>query len=179
MLDQARDSHFGTAWMRDSLGARSLRVRQWAEAPSAHGTSFYAPDFALNQRSPWLIGEELKWAPVAEVLPEVTRRVEPPNLGFARLHGEILERIGRGEFSKVVPIVCEKLEFSAPLHAEMFTSLWSREFNDQYAYGFDFQNEGLCGVTPELLFSVRGERLQTMALAGTGPVDGPSLLADR
>lgn len=179
MLDQARDSHFGTAWMRDSLGARSLRVRQWANAPSAQGTSFYAPDFALKQTSPWLLGDTFGWAPVAEPLPAVVGRVEPSSSVFARLHGEIMELIARGEFSKVVPIVCEELEFSAPLRAEMFTSLWNREFSHQYTYGFNFQNEGLCGVTPELLFSLRGDQLRTMALAGTGRVDGPSLLTDR
>ncbi len=178
MLEQARDPHFGTAWMRDSNGARALRVRDWSSEPSPRGLSFFAPDFGLGQARPWLTGEALEWAPVEAALPRLVEYVEPSSASFARLHEEILTRIARGEFSKVVPVVSEKLEFAEALHVEMFARLWREDFPNQFAYGFEFQNEGLCGVTPELLFSVRGGELTTMALAGTGPAGGPSLLED-
>lgn len=184
MLEDARHSQFGTAWWRDSQESRSLRVEQWQTQPQSRGLHFYAPDFALNAATPWLAGEvgvnETPGArPDAQPFPRLQHRAEPSAAEFARLHEEILQRIRAGRFAKVVPMVFEELEFSEPLTADMFTSVLAREFDHQFTYGFAFQGEGMCGVTPELLFSVKEGVLQTMALAGTGRVDGPSLLDDK
>jgi menaquinone-specific isochorismate synthase len=75
-------------------------------------------------------------------------------------------------------MVTEVLEYTAPLNLAMFPPFLNQRYEDRYSYGFEFEGEGLCGVTPELLFSVSDGRLKTMALAGTGPAGGPSLLQD-
>jgi menaquinone-specific isochorismate synthase len=185
MLEQANDPHFGTAWWRDSESTRRLRAHSWqAEAPK-QGLAFFAPDFALNHPRPWLHGDaetphdaETFSEAASESLPPLNHRSEPSSGEFARLHEEILRRIDGEEFHKVVPIVYEELEFARPLRAGMFTSLLGHEFSHQIVYGFECADEGMVGVTPELLFRVRDGILQTMALAGTGRADGPDLWAD-
>ncbi len=163
--------------MADEGGARSLRLStRSAQAPS-QGLSFYAPFFALSDPEPWLLGEEIEFKSEAhEDLPPLTHKVEPSSADFARTCEEILDRIRAGEFEKVVPMVCEELEFSRVLNHRMFSTEIVKQ---QFAYGFEFGDEGMAGLTPELLFEVSDGTLRTMALAGTGKSDGPSLLEDK
>jgi menaquinone-specific isochorismate synthase len=181
MLEDTLAAVENFAWLGDHGRGYALRVREWASEYDPDKLSFFAPDFALESSRPWLVGEEIPWPSLALLssrpLPPIRRRSEPSAADFSRLHEEILARIARGEFAKVVPIVCEEIEFEKPLAATMFPRVLS-DHPGQFSYGFEFQGEGLCGVTPELLFDVQGDRLQTMALAGTARADGPSLLQD-
>lgn len=178
MLEEARSTPTQLAWLRDSERKRALRVQSRQPAPQAGVLSFFAPDFALNDATPWLCGQEIAWPELSpQNLPPLVHRAEPSSAGFARLHEDVMHRISLGEFAKVVPIVCEELEYESALNAAMFPKAFTPP-EGQFGYGFDFGGEGLCGVTPELLFEVEGGRLRTMALAGTGPAGGPSLLED-
>lgn len=141
--------------------------------------NFFAPDYALSSAQPWFYGEKENLALSPAPLPPIDRRVEPSSAAFAAVFEEILTGIRAGRFEKVVPIVCEELEFESPLSAEMFSAVIAREQPQQYGYGFEYDGEGLVGVTPELLFDVEGDQLTTMALAGTARADGPDLLEDR
>lgn len=183
MLDEALGANHNLAWLREGLEQHQLQVRQWSASPDKESLSFYAPNFALSRPEPWLVGEALPPLCLQALqLPALSHRVEPQAAPFARVHEDILSRIDKGEFQKVVPIVCEELEFERELRVEMFPSVTSPAATvnqkNQFSYGFAFADEGLVGVTPELLFEVDGEVLKTMALAGTGPVDGPDLLQD-
>jgi menaquinone-specific isochorismate synthase len=179
MLKQAGLVQENLAWLRHAHKGRALSVRAWAAEARGGELSFFAPDFALSASQPWLVGDACAWPEVvAEPLPSVLHRAEPSSADFERLHEEILARIARHEFAKVVPIVCEELEFAEPLRVSHLARALSVVEN-QYSYGFAFGGEGLAGITPELLFEVEGDRLQTMALAGTGAFDGPPLLEDR
>ncbi|MBX3021003.1 MAG: chorismate-binding protein [Bdellovibrionales bacterium] len=178
MLEEARQARNNLAWLRDSQHKKALHVLGKRPEPSPGRLAFFSPDFALSEAEPWLVGEEIPWPePWPTELPPLRHRVEPSAADFNRLHEDILRRIDVGEFEKVVPIVCEELEYASVLQPSMFPRVFS-QLENQYSYGFAFGQEGLVGVTPELLFSVRAGVLQTMALAGTGPVDGPSLLQD-
>lgn len=167
-----------SAWLTDEQTKQYLSIRAWAPEPVPNRLNFFAPDFALNATAPWLVGDPAD-APSIEArpLPNLTHRVDPSETDFARLHEDILKRIASGEFEKVVPIVREDWRFAADLGPEMFAPAFDvRPY--QLNYGFAFEGEGLCGVTPELLFEVQDGRLTTMALAGTGRADGPDLRAD-
>jgi menaquinone-specific isochorismate synthase len=179
MLEEARSARNNLAWLCDSQHKKAVYVRRKQASPAPSGLCFYAPDFALNDAEPWLCGEEIEppAAHAAREVPALEHRAEPSAADFNCLHEEILARIGRGEFQKVVPIVCEELEFARPLEPAMFPALW-RAHDHRFSFGFAFGGEGLCGITPELLLSVRDGVLHTMALAGTGKADGPDLLAD-
>jgi menaquinone-specific isochorismate synthase len=103
---------------------------------------------------------------------------EPDRSSFSAIHAEILSGIGESRFQKVVPFVGQEIDFTAPL----FWTMWPNAFShpgSQFAFGFQMGMEGMCGITPELLFRVKNGRLTTAALAGTGEADGPPLLADK
>lgn len=180
MLEDARLARNSIAWLRDTHRAVHAKVQKLSSTPQPGALNFFAPDFALNTATPWLVGEPLASLELTEghPLPAVVHGVEPESAAFARMHEAILHRIHGGEFEKVVPIVIEELEFAARVEPAMFPRLFATPPEHQFSYGFAFEDEGLCGLTPELLFAVDGEDLHTMALAGTGKADGPSLLED-
>ncbi|MGE0527994.1 MAG: chorismate-binding protein [Bdellovibrionales bacterium] len=179
MLNDLYRNSEGLAWILDSRHKKALQVQGWRERPEGLESHFYAPDFALFAEAPWLWGEtiEVPNSILTRGLPKLIHRAEPASGEFARVFEDIQARIAAGAFSKVVPIVEEELEFNADLCANMFPGAF-QVHEHQVSYGFEFGGEGLCGVTPEVLFSVEDQVLQTMALAGTGPSDGPSLLSD-
>ena len=165
------------AWLLDGQTDRALAIEGRSNTASARVLSFYAPDFALLDTEPWLIGRPCGFTKNEQVpLPHLQMKVEPSSAEFARMFEEIQARIQAKEFEKVVPMVSEDFEFAGDLHHSHFSV---NAGPHQFAYGFEFGGEGLCGVTPELLFEVDGECLRTMALAGTGKADGPSLLTDK
>ena len=167
-----------SAWLTDEHAERYLSIRARAPEPASKTLSFFAPDFALNSTTPWLIGDEVDRVHFTpEPLPPVTHRVDPSQTDFARLHENVLTRIEAGEFEKVVPIIREEWQFASDLNPAMFPSAFVKRPH-QFNYGFAFEGEGLCGVTPELLFAVDHDTLYTMALAGTGRIDGPDLRTD-
>src|SRR4051794_17987704 len=121
MLELAGRAQNNLAWLRDSRDRRALWAKRWSAQPEPGKLNFYAPDFALTAAEPWLNGEEIAWPqPYPARLPGLRHRVEPSAADFDRLHEDILRRIDHHEFEKVVPIVCEELEFSAPLQPAMF-----------------------------------------------------------
>ena len=176
MLLEARTHHTGQAWLLFEGRRKSIKIQAFAGRPSTHKLNFFAPDFALSSPKPWLIGEEVKWSDGELLgLPFLVQRVRPDENEFGGQHQDILDHISRHEFQKAVAVVFEDLEFAAPLEARMF----SRALRPgQFTYGFEFLGEGICGCTPELLFRVEGQKLFTMALAGTALSTGPSLLED-
>ena len=178
MLTKAHGSGNNLAWLVDERGSQALRCHQWSAAPDASSLSFYAPYFSTDQKPPWLLGQKEQLYPLQGISqPEVLARHEPSALDFARVHGEILSAVARRDFIKVVPIVIEELEFLQPLEPAMFPAAFEVR-PQQFSYGFAFNSEGLLGITPELLFRVSDGILETMALAGTGPIDGPDLRRD-
>lgn len=183
MLHTNGQNGMDRAWLHDGEHAYGIRISGRSERPETEGLSFFAPDFALTEPRPWLIGESIHLEPRPVLgarlpLPHLDYRAEPAPAEFAQLMEDIHTRIGGGEFEKVVPMVTEQLRFGESLHAEMFLPALTLKYAKQFSYGFEFEDEGLCGVTPELLFSVEDGVLKTMALAGTGPAEGPSLLQD-
>lgn len=177
MLKQAREVRSGTAWLVSEKSQKALKIHARAVTSSPDSLSFFAPDFSLHSSEPWFTGESLEFSePPRLSLPTLVSKVEPSSADFAKTFEDISARIRAHEFEKVVPMVCDEYEFAAPLNRAMFAA---RPSPGQHAYGFEFAGEGMAGITPELLFSVEGGVLKTMALAGTGPAQGDSLLGDR
>lgn len=173
MLDNSRG---GLAWFFDSRRSKVLRIFAAAESYSSRDQlAFYAPDFALRESKPWFLGERADSTAASLPMPKLKTRVLPSQDDFFRTHAQILRQIDHGDLQKLVPVVGEVLEFEEALR---FQNVLRPTTSGFYSYGFGFQNEGLSGLTPELLFEVTGDRLYTMALAGTAAADGPSLLDD-
>lgn len=81
------------------------------------------------------------------------------------------------ELSKVVLVSREAFSTPAPELARQQLFERSFSFGTGAPYGFWFEDYGVIGSSPETLFKVRGNKLSTIALAGTAKLEqGPELL---
>lgn len=98
-----------------------------------------------------------------------------------QLFKEFFSKIKESNFKKMVPIVYEKSQQT--LDAEGLASSLLKLLSLRSGgavYGLWGNGQGLLGISPEILFRVQKGQLQTMALAGTAPLDSDmSLLDDR
>jgi menaquinone-specific isochorismate synthase len=77
-----------------------------------------------------------------------------------------MSSIHGGIFEKTVPVVTELGSTVGSPERAILTAM-SRQVAPLQSYGWVQHDTGFAGATPELLFSLEGNRLETMALAGT------------
>jgi len=163
-------------------------VRRSATHPGKGG-AFFAPDFHLRDEAPWWIPErfDISIHPNSDRLKSLLKVLAFSELSRSEVEAEvasILSGIDRGELRKIVPVW-----FSRSLwrpSGEEWGILVSNACDvgsNQMAYGLVGDEEGMVGVTPEILFRVDAAGvLTTMALAGTQRIepgmDGADLMAD-
>lgn len=164
-----------------------------AQAPSDR-PAFFLPDFFGDDPNPWWIPELFqeftrndllkKWPPLASSAPsepgDRTPRgwqwQDPAQALFNAEIGELLETIARGGLRKAVPIVMSEAA-RLPSESDKF-AWWAHTLHVPsrwIAYGGWWADEGLIGLSPEILFNSAPGWTETMALAGTAPNPGPSL----
>lgn len=142
-------------------------------APPAEGVAFHVGDFALNDEQPWKIpsrverGRREDFAARFTVTEPVACQWQPLDAEpFAQVFQEVMTSIHGGFFEKTVPVVTETgTSESAPGPAVMASMLHQQR--PLMPYGWIQPQGGFAGATPELLFSLSGGRIETMALAGT------------
>src|SRR5262249_33655082 len=130
--------------------------------------AFFIADFFLDDPHPWRhprTFEELTFAELAERFgPAVQPRIEwePGSIeSFRTLFDSAKEGMSRGDFTKIVPVQFEsgRLLQRTDLWPWLFRRLATlpRGMN---AYGYSYQNHGLAGASPEILFEshARGYR---------------------
>jgi len=151
------------------------------ESAPENDTAFYRNDFTFSDPCPWKIPtriEEVSSLVEAgiekKILPVAWKELEAD--GFASVFSDINAMITRGVMEKSVPVATEKGELLAGESHELLGALpdLGAPF---YSYGWCAGEEGFCGATPELLFSLAGQRLSTMALAGTAKTDERDVFA--
>jgi len=137
--------------------------------------AFFISDFFLDDPHPWrhpASWEETTFADLAArfgVSSEPRIEWEPPSFDdFASLFESARAAMQRGDFKKIVPVLFEngKLADRGGLWAWLFARLAALP-QHVWAYGYAYQNHGLAGATPEMLFESEGRGSRTMALAGT------------
>jgi len=141
--------------------------------------AFFIADFFLDDPHPWrhpATWEELSLEELAarfddDGVPRVTW--EPPSFDdFATLFASARDAMERGDFGKIVPILFESGRFSGRgPHWRWFFERMTELPRGLWAYGFSYQNHGLVGATPELLFQGEAHGYRTMALAGTRAIN--------
>jgi isochorismate synthase EntC len=141
--------------------------------------AFFITDFFLADPHPWrhpATWEELSIEEFAGRFPEVpTPQLDWQPLtidAFAPLFTSAKAAIDRGDFKKIVPVIFETArigERAVPWRT-LIRRLGAAPAH-MTAYGYAYQHHALIGVTPEMLFAKDGRGYQTMALAGTRPVD--------
>jgi hypothetical protein len=141
--------------------------------------AFYFPDFFLENPLPWIQYKNNTVVTFEEIANFV-------NYSHPQLHPMNWERLEtepfkssflelQNEFSS--KCLCKAVPYSF-LHAKqsmgrdrlaysLKNGLDFAKKNRGYLYGFWNSNEGILGVTPELLFQCNDQKLTTMALAGT------------
>lgn len=158
---------FATADGRLILGHGPFRRSH--ECPAGE-TAFYRNDFSLSETEPWLIpsrievvadleglfsgqtGSELAWEHL-----EAGR--------FAKVFEQVTGRIRKGSLEKSVPVVTESARWEGP--PRRWNRLAQGLAPGMRLFGWGGAERGLLSATPEQLFRLEGERLETMALAGT------------
>lgn len=154
-----------------------------AEQPPSSGVAFYVQRYGLNDPAPWKIPASIERLTAAELEARQGRDVAPVcaweeiDAGpFAEVFQEVMDSIRRGVFEKTVPVVVERgrLENGSP--ANLAAAMTHQAF-PRMAYAWFEGERGFAGATPEVLFSLQDNRLQTMALAGTAKREERSVFA--
>jgi len=144
------------------------------EEPPADTLAFHIRDFALKQARPWRIParvERLATEDFAARFRGGPHGLEwtfqtPEAAPFSEVFQEVMTAIHGGFFEKTVPVVTEEGRASGPPGAAVLTAMAQRR-PPLISYGWMAGPGGFAGATPELLFSLAGSHLETMALAGT------------
>jgi menaquinone-specific isochorismate synthase len=146
---------------------------QASAEPPSQGVAFYVQDFALGDPLPWKSPARIERTCSAELarrteeIPPLVCEWEPPDATlFSVVFQEVMSSIHGGIFEKTVPVVTELGSTVGSPERAILTAM-SRQVAPLQSYGWVQHDTGFAGATPELLFSLEGNRLETMALAGT------------
>ncbi len=135
---------------------------------SGNGVVFYVNDFALSDPKPWKI--PAKVTEISEISGyKGEMKILWDELGpgeFAKVFSEINQAIIKGEIDKSVPVATEKGKIITGDPLSLLDSLNTKR-EAFFPYAWVKGDKGFCGLTPEVLFTLRKGRLNTMALAGT------------
>lgn len=141
--------------------------------PPADGVAFYVQNFALGDANPWKIPTRIERTSTREIaaraqpLTPLACQWESPDAAlFSVVFQEVMSSIHSGVFEKTVPVVTE-LGTATTAPGPAILAAMIRQVAPLQSYGWVHQDSGFAGATPELLFSLDGNRLETMALAGT------------
>jgi menaquinone-specific isochorismate synthase len=156
---------------------------QASKTPPPGGVAFYVQNFAPGESHPWRIPQRIERTNLADFAAQFT---DVPNLvyeweplgaaPFSEVFQEILASIHSGVFEKTVPVVTETGHASQAPEKTIIAAMARRKPPLQ-SYGWVHPGAGFAGATPELLFSLDGKKLETMALAGTARIDDLDVFA--
>jgi len=171
-MDTLTDS---MAWLAKRDGTMVIGHGPFTEAatPPSDGIAFYVQTFALEDPKPWKIPNRIERTHVDSLPskipygPNMECTWTAPQAGdFSIVFQEIMAAIHSGVFEKTVPVVTE-LGTAQDSQAFAISRAMMRQTAPLHSYGWIQPESGFAGATPELLFSLCGNHLETMALAGT------------
>jgi menaquinone-specific isochorismate synthase len=144
-----------------------------AEAPQ-ESAAFYVNDFELSDPAPWKIPARFEVID-AESAFGGGGAVSGPGIrwntlsakDFLEVFLEIKADIADGGIRKTVPVITERGTLEEGENPREWTHRLASMNGPLIRYGFVEGDAGTIGATPEELFALTGDRLRTMALAGT------------
>ena len=142
--------------------------------------AFFITDFFLSDPHPWrhpaeweemAIDEFASRFPAEDIAPSI--EWEPLTVErFAPLFESAKAAIADGAFQKIVPVIFESGRASTRLVPwRWLLQRLAEAPRHMMGYGYSYQAHALCGATPEMLFATDGCGYQTIAIAGTRPLD--------
>ncbi len=142
--------------------------------PSTEAACFYFNDFGLNNERPWLLPSQLVDLETfinGELAAPLAIELEKPSSSdFGQVFEGVLADIHMGKIQKSVPVATELGKVSVSQRRQLVINALRHETEGKF-YGFYHPDLAFIGHSPELLFSIQGEKLSTMALAGTAQCD--------
>lgn len=163
------------AWLAKRDGSVVIGHGPFEESamPPSEGVSFYLQDFALQDAKPWKTPSRIERTTTSRMaerfqdIPPLACDWTPLDAApFSVVFQEVMSSIHSGFFEKTVPVVTEIGTASQAPGAALLAAM-IRQSSPLHSYGWLDGATGFAGATPELLFSLNGNRLETMALAGT------------
>lgn len=166
------------AWLARTDGTVVVGYGPFCEtdAPPQSGVAFFKCGFFEIGGKPWKIPERVEHLSLRQFQEKFSNpsgKLEidwetPDAVPFSIVFQEIMTCIGQGMIEKTVPVVTEqgKVRGGWAPSANMIAAIAAQRA-PLHAYGWVDVDSGFAGATPELLISMRGLHLETMALAGT------------
>lgn len=157
-----------------------------ATAPAAGG-AFYINDFDLKDPKPWKVPvrlHEINAGSLAETIhlngsqkPQI-QWAKPATEWFKMAFRRIRREVQAKRLEKMVPVLTETGTLTAGDPKRLLDAIMQAPAN-MWGYAHVKEGGGFLGATPELLFKVKGQQLETMALAGTAkPGNQDAFLTD-
>lgn len=145
----------------------------WAEKPLSYPV-WYAPDFFLLNPKPYLHFSHTKKLTTEELL--ILGEEYKIKVPFESIDWSFFEAFFKDfknlELEKIVTYVQKKAKFSTNALSFLKSCVTYKEAHPSTAiYGFWDQEEGMLGVTPELLLSLEKGNLKSIACAGTAFIE--------
>lgn len=144
-----------------------------SDTPPEGGVAFHVQRYGLDDPEPWQIPsvvERLTADELAERFavhpPPVCEWKETDAGPFAGVFQEVMDAIRRGTFEKTVPVVVEEGRLVDGSPRDLAAAM-TRRGAPRLSYAWCEEDRGFAGATPEVLFTLDGDTLRTMALAGT------------
>ena len=145
-----------------------------AAAP-ATGGAFYINDFDLSDPKPWKVPTKLHTITADSLAQKIhLNGAQTPQINWAkpatewfkmafrRIRREVLAK----RIEKMVPVLTESGTLTSGDPRRLLEAIMKAPTN-MWGYAHVKESGGFLGATPELLFQVHGQDLETMALAGT------------
>jgi len=163
------------AWLARPDGTVILGHGPFAQAdlPPGDGVAFYVQRYGLDETAPWRIPSSVERLDAESLQQRFAERQVPVcewqeiDAGpFSGVFQEVMDSIRRGTFEKTVPVVVEEGRVTQGVPSDLAAAM-ARQSVRRLSYAWIGDDHGFAGATPEVLFSLDGLRLKTMALAGT------------
>ena len=175
-----------SSWLKEGFILQTgLNVFILGEGPFKPSSSpcrgFYKRDFFLKNSSSWWLPHKMEFFSRKEVedflyqgdkSPCFTKSKKPSFIEFQKVFHEVKNKINQKQLYKAVPVFFEELETipDVKLYLQKLFYNTREKASQGFIYGYWNNQEGMIGFTPEILFSVKGKKFKTMALAGTSPL---------
>jgi len=151
--------------------------RVWLEKPVPNQLCFYFPDFFLQSVKPWCIHEHWEEISIHECISSIHVNFAPtlnwsaPNFKhFKEMFQDLQVCLQTEELKKGVPFSVQSAKGMMDMHRLkhcLMNALQYASKNRVHLYGFWEHGEGILGATPEILFSIKDQVLESAAVAGT------------
>lgn len=156
--------------------------RTWLKSPQpiSQQSSFYFPDFFLEEDRPWFQHENTRVMSKQDLLDGLNQFKQTKNNFqhqwnnsyrplFDTTFNILKKKFAENELKKAVPFVFETSQKTMCLNQlqHSLAHLMKNAPANSYIYGFWDNTQGILGATPELLFRSNDLIFETMACAGT------------